>query len=87
MSLHDPAKGNPYLEIMDILEPALSHFDSDGTVPVFRFGCKTSKDKVVVPLLDDTPADFSGLSSVMRAYNSAVSTVRMSGPTSFAPVI
>ena len=40
-----------------------------------------------MPLLDDASANFDGLSSVMRAYNVAVRTVRMSGPTSFAPVI
>ena len=50
-SMHDTSFVNPYLRVLNILEPIIPKFDDDGIFPAFRFGCLDSRDKIVLPLL------------------------------------
>ena len=37
--MHDTSFVNPYMRVLNILEPIISKFDDDNVYPAFRFGC------------------------------------------------
>ena len=49
-NLHGLDYINPYMRVMNILEPIVPRFDDDGIIPAYRFGCIASKDQTVLPL-------------------------------------
>ena len=85
-SLHDADYLNPYLHIIQILEPIIPKFDDDCIIPAYRFGCDDSKDKCVVALnYPDVPdPNFNGFGALKQGYLQAVYNVKMSGPATFA---
>ena len=49
-NLHGLDYINPYMRVINILEPIIPSFDEDGIIPAFRFGCSDTRDKTVLPL-------------------------------------
>jgi len=87
--LHGTDYKNPYLHTLEILEPIISKFDDDNFIPAFRFGCMQSKNLSVLPLLAPQQMDphFAGFEALKQGYLQALTQVKMSGPTTFAPLI
>ncbi|XP_067950707.1 uncharacterized protein [Watersipora subatra] len=86
-SLHylDETTQNPYQQVISIIGETLSSFDEDNIIPAFGFGDLNTKDHSVFPL---SPEGYChGVDGVLAAYNSVTQRVRMSGPTSFVPLI
>ncbi|XP_052765341.1 uncharacterized protein LOC128206732 isoform X2 [Mya arenaria] len=87
LSLHDITKEtyNPYQEVICILGETLASFDDDGMIPVYGFGDREVKDKGVFPLKPEGECD--GFADVLSVYKKITPTVKLEGPTNFAPVI
>ncbi|CAA6670114.1 unnamed protein product [Spirodela intermedia] len=87
-SLHDldhPTL-NPYEQAISIIGQTLSGFDEDDLIPCYGFGDVTTHDEDVFSFLpDDKPC--KGFEEVLRVYREIAPRVRLSGPTSFAPII
>jgi len=89
-SLHhiDPAGAtlNPYQVAIRTVSHALEAFDDDGLIPAYGFGCSKTKDRAVFSLTaDESPC--AGFAAVLEAYDNVTPTLKLSGPTSFAPLI
>jgi len=79
-----PDRLNPYQTVISILGRTLSVFDDDNMVPVYGFGDSVTTDKRVFPL---QPDPCHGFEEVLNAYSQIVPHLKLSGPTSFAPLI
>lgn len=77
---------NPYNSVIRILGKTLSAFDDDQLIPTYGFGDLTSKDHSLVSF-DPNGAPIKTLDNVLHAYNTAINSIQLSGPTSFAPAI
>lgn len=88
-NLHGLDYVNPYMRVIQVLEPIIPKFDDDGIIPAFRFGCMETRDKTVLPLCAPMIPDphFSGFEALKQGYQTAVQNVKLSGPTTFAPMI
>ena len=64
----------------------LAPFDDDQMIPTYGFGDVKSKDQSLVSF-DAACQPIHTLENVLQAYNAAVASVHLSGPTSFAPAI
>lgn len=87
-SLHyqDDLVPNPYEQAMTIVAKTLSVFDDDALIPCYGFGDYSTSDKSVFSFLpEDTPVN--GIETVVSRYKEITPFVRLSGPTSFAPLI
>ncbi|XP_053389865.1 copine family protein 1-like [Mercenaria mercenaria] len=86
-SLHAISEGfiNPYQKVISILGETLETFDEDGIIPVYGFGDFKTKDKSVFELSPGVQCE--GFSDVLDVYNEVTPTVKMGGPTNFAPLI
>lgn len=86
-SLHDTKqpKANPYQQVICILGETLEPFDDDGLIPAYGFGDSVTKDKGIFPIKSE--GDCEGFSEVLDLYNEIATTVRLGGPTNFAPLI
>lgn len=88
-SLHTLLGGNQmnqYQSVISILGQTLSSFDNDNEIPAFGFGDTKTEDHSVFPLKPNG-TDCFGFEEVLGYYNSALKTIKLSGPTSFAPLI
>ncbi|CAL5974798.1 Copine_I [Hexamita inflata] len=87
--LHGVDYLNPYLHALQVLEPVVKHFDDDLIIPSFRFGCVDTRNSTVLPLLYPHREDphFQGFDELKKAYYEAIKFVKLSGPTSFNPII
>lgn len=87
-SLHylDPngQTNNPYEDAIIVIGKTLSKFDDDNMIPVYGFGDVRTKATSVFSF---SAGPCHGLDGVLAAYRSAMPHVRLSGPTSFAPLI
>jgi hypothetical protein len=69
----------------------LAPYDHDGRIPAYGYGAALPPANVVSHCFalsgaaDDPACD--GVAGVLRAYDTALSSVRLSGPTCFAPLI
>lgn len=88
-NLHGLDYVNPYMRVINVLEPIIPRFDDDGIIPAFRFGCMDTRDKTVLPLCAPMTPDphFSGFEALKQGYQAAVQNVKLAGPTTFAPMI
>jgi len=95
-SLHaiDPtgAVMNPYQRVIDTLGRTLEAFDDDKLIPAFGFGDSETHDKSVFDMnqrAGGAPGTVCcGFSQVLQAYERVLASgIKMSGPTSFAPII
>lgn len=88
---------NPYQQVLDIMCPALRQFDDDGMIPAYGFGDNHTTNRGVFSLMQDSAGrdapcyELEGVKGaydvVVQRYNDGDRTYRMSGPTSFAPMI
>ncbi|KAK2968631.1 LOW QUALITY PROTEIN: hypothetical protein RJ640_030711 [Escallonia rubra] len=86
-SLHHLGNGqNPYEQAISIIGQTLSAFDEDNLIPCFGFGDASTHDQDVFSFYNDT-SYCNGFEEVLRQYREMVPHVRLSGPTSFAPII
>ncbi|KAL0447193.1 UNVERIFIED_CONTAM: E3 ubiquitin-protein ligase RGLG1 [Sesamum latifolium] len=86
-SLHHIGSGpNPYEQAISIIGKTLSAFDEDNLIPCFGFGDASTHDQDVFSFYPDGRF-CEGFEEVLRRYRELVPQLRLSGPTSFAPVI
>ncbi|GFP88317.1 E3 ubiquitin-protein ligase rglg1 [Phtheirospermum japonicum] len=86
-SLHHIGNGpNPYDQAISIIGKTLSAFDEDNLIPCFGFGDASTHDQDVFGFYPDGRF-CDGFEEVLRRYRELVPQLRLSGPTSFAPVI
>lgn len=77
---------NPYQKVLNIIGKTLSFISKDKLIYSYGFGDETTKDESVFPLRRDG-SPFTDYLQVIEAYNEAAKTVKLSGPTNFAPII
>jgi E3 ubiquitin-protein ligase RGLG len=88
-SLHDISDENvmnPYMYAISVIGRTLKPFDDDGLIPVWGFGDSNTKDKGVFPFKGGDNFCY-GFDEVYARYRDVLREVKMSGPTSFAPLI
>ncbi|KAL8532757.1 hypothetical protein ACS0TY_009096 [Phlomoides rotata] len=77
---------NPYEQAISIIGKTLSAFDDDNLIPCFGFGDASTHDQDVFSFYQDGRF-CEGFEQVLTRYRELVPQLRLSGPTSFAPVI
>lgn len=77
---------NPYEQAISIIGRTLSPFDEDNLIPCFGFGDATTHDKYVFSFYADHRPCY-GFEEALARYKDIVPRIKLSGPTSFAPVI
>ncbi|KAJ6792711.1 E3 ubiquitin-protein ligase RGLG4-like isoform X3 [Iris pallida] len=77
---------NPYEQAISIIGKTLAPFDEDNLIPCFGFGDATTHDQQVFSFhADHSPCH--GFEEVLACYRRIVPNLRLSGPTSFAPIV
>ncbi|KAF4318171.1 hypothetical protein BBO99_00004775 [Phytophthora kernoviae] len=76
---------NPYQSVISVIGRVLEAFDDDNIIPAFGFGDLTTKGNSCLPFTSGRGCQ--GFEEVLRRYNEITPTLRLSGPTNFAPVI
>lgn len=77
---------NPYEKAITIIGKTLAPFDEDNLIPCFGFGDVTTHDQEVFGFHSDhTPCH--GFEEVLTCYRRIVPNLRLSGPTSFGPIV
>ncbi|CBI16816.3 hypothetical protein VitviT2T_000594 [Vitis vinifera] len=86
-SLHHIGRGqNPYEQAISIIGKTLSAFDEDNLIPCFGFGDASTHDQDIFSFYqDERPCN--GFEEVLMRYRELVPSLRLAGPTSFAPII
>ncbi|KAJ6841453.1 E3 ubiquitin-protein ligase RGLG2-like isoform X1 [Iris pallida] len=77
---------NPYEQAISIIGRTLSAFDEDNLIPCFGFGDASTHDQDVFSFYPDERS-CNGFSEALSRYREIVPDLRLSGPTSFAPII
>ncbi|KAI3497657.1 hypothetical protein L1887_33111 [Cichorium endivia] len=77
---------NPYEQAISIIGKTLSAFDEDNLIPCFGFGDASTHDQNVFSFYPDS-SFCEGFEEVLRRYREIAPQLRLSGPTSFAPII
>ncbi|CAL6000431.1 Copine_I [Hexamita inflata] len=85
-TLHSTQTVNPYMRVIQILQPVVEKFDDDGEINAYRFGCIQSTDKRVIPLYGNSDI-CKGFDALMESYKAAANSVEQSGPTTFTHTI
>jgi len=94
-SLEAEDQPNPYQQVIQILGKTLEPFDEDKFIPTFGFGDSTTTDRSVLPFFSEEevkelflkPKARLGFQLVLERYAKLTPTVKMAGPTDFAPII
>ncbi|TVU51617.1 hypothetical protein EJB05_03057 [Eragrostis curvula] len=77
---------NPYELAISIIGQTLSAFDEDNLIPCYGFGDASTHDQDVFAFYpDERPCN--GFQEALARYREIVPHLRLSGPTSFAPII
>jgi E3 ubiquitin-protein ligase RGLG len=85
--LHDiGSTPNPYEQAISIIGRTLSAFDEDNLIPCFGFGDASTHDQEVFSFYPDN-RPCNGFEEALERYREIVPTLRLAGPTSFAPII
>ena len=88
MNLHrlDPENVilNPYEHVISVLGRCLEEFDDDNMIPVFGFGDVRTKEKSVVGFGNDK---CHGFEEVLIRYRNEINDIKLSGGTTFHPII
>ncbi|XP_076960227.1 E3 ubiquitin-protein ligase RGLG2-like [Bidens hawaiensis] len=77
---------NPYEQAISIIGKTLAAFDEDNLIPCFGFGDASTHDEGVFFFYPDSHP-CQGFEDVLRRYREIVPQLKLSGPTSFAPII
>jgi len=77
---------NPYQQVISIIGKTLSVFDDDNLIPAYGFGDSTTTDKAIFSFNPES-RPCQGFEEVLSRYTTLVSSLVLSGPTSFAPLI
>ncbi|KAK9104300.1 hypothetical protein Scep_021144 [Stephania cephalantha] len=77
---------NPYEQAISIIGRTLSAFDDDNLIPCFGFGDASTHDQDVFSFYSDQ-RPCNGFEEALARYREIVPQLRLSGPTSFAPII
>ncbi|KAE8671041.1 E3 ubiquitin-protein ligase RGLG2 [Hibiscus syriacus] len=77
---------NPYEKAISIIGKTLAPFDDDNLIPCLGFGDATTHDSQVFSFHTDH-SSCHGFEEVLDCYKKIVPNLRLSGPTSYAPVI
>ncbi|KAF7101932.1 hypothetical protein CFC21_103138 [Triticum aestivum] len=77
---------NPYEAAISIIGKTLAPFDEDNLIPCFGFGDATTHDYNVFSFHPDN-SPCHGFEEVLACYRNVVPHLRLSGPTSFAPIV
>ena len=77
---------NPYEQAISIIGKTLAPFDEDNLIPCFGFGDATTHDYNVFSFHPDN-SPCHGFEEVLACYRKIVPHLRLSGPTSFAPIV
>ncbi|KAJ4710977.1 E3 ubiquitin-protein ligase RGLG2-like [Melia azedarach] len=86
-SLHHIGHGqNPYEQAISIIGQTLSAFDEDNLIPCFGFGDASTHDQDVFSFYPDE-RHCNGFEEVLSRYREIVPSLKLAGPTSFAPII
>jgi hypothetical protein len=91
-SLHhcNPASPNAYVQAITAVGATLAYYDSDQMIPVYGFGARMPSGEVSHCFaLSGNPAnpEVAGIAGVIEAYQRALSTVTLYGPTLFAQTV
>ena len=83
---------NPYQTVINIIGRALHGFDDDDIIPTYGFGDLKTKDTRVFPMMwgDQWCEGFAQVEQVYRKFAESINKrggIRLSGPTSFVPLI
>jgi len=71
--------------VISIIGRVLEAFDDDNIIPAFGFGDITTKGDSCFPFTQGRGC--RGFEEVLQRYNAITPSLRLSGPTNFAPVI
>ncbi|KAG5587257.1 hypothetical protein H5410_047691 [Solanum commersonii] len=86
-SLHSVGRtANPYEQAISIIGRTLSPFDEDNLIPCFGFGDATTHDQHVFSFYPDH-RPCNGFEEALTRYKEIVPYLKLSGPTSFAPIV
>ncbi|KAG5090270.1 hypothetical protein JHK82_049048 [Glycine max] len=86
-SLHDIRSGqNPYEQAISIIGKTLSAFDEDNLIPCFGFGDASTHDQDVFSFYSEERF-CNGFEEVLTRYRQIIPSLKLAGPTSFAPII
>ncbi|KAG5125519.1 hypothetical protein JHK82_032256 [Glycine max] len=86
-SLHDIRSGqNPYEQAISIIGKTLSAFDEDNLIPCFGFGDASTHDQDVFSFFSEERF-CNGFEEVLTRYRQIIPSLKLAGPTSFAPII
>eukprot|EP00850_Spirogloea_muscicola_P019656 SM000195S05303 [mRNA] locus=s195:225098:227166:- [translate_table: standard] len=77
---------NPYEQALAIIGRTLSPFDDDNLIPCFGFGDVTTHDQDVFSFYPDGRVAH-GFEEALARYRAIVPHLKLSGPTSFAPIV
>ncbi|GMP26425.1 hypothetical protein CsSME_00002865 [Camellia sinensis var. sinensis] len=77
---------NPYEQAISIIGRTLSPFDEDNLIPCFGFGDASTHDQYVFSFYPDHRY-CNGFEEALSRYREIVPYIKLSGPTSFAPII
>lgn len=77
---------NPYEQAISIIGRTLSPFDEDNLIPCFGFGDASTHDQYVFSFYPDNRY-CHGFEEVLARYKEILPHLKLSGPTSFAPII
>ncbi|KAK6947184.1 hypothetical protein RJ641_000657 [Dillenia turbinata] len=80
------AEPNPYEKAITIIGKTLATFDEDNLIPSFGFGDATTHDQEVLSFHSDH-SPCHGFDEVLACYRQIVPNLRLSGPTSYAPIV
>lgn len=77
---------NPYEQAIGIIGKTLAPFDEDNLIPCFGFGDASTHDYNVFSFHHDN-SPCHGFEEVLACYRKIVPHLKLSGPTSFAPIV
>ncbi|CAH8330177.1 unnamed protein product [Eruca vesicaria subsp. sativa] len=85
--LHDLGETpNPYEKAIFVIGQTLAPFDEDNLIPCFGFGDSTTHDEEVFGFHSDN-SPCHGFEEVLACYRRIAPNLRLSGPTSYGPLI
>ncbi|XP_010060865.2 E3 ubiquitin-protein ligase RGLG4 [Eucalyptus grandis] len=77
---------NPYETAISIIGKTLAPLDEDNLIPCFGFGDVTTHDREVFSFHSDH-SPCHGFEEVLACYRKIVSSLTLSGPTSYGPIV